>query len=396
MVGVQPASQRSQVTPFAVMEVLAAVAERRERGEEVYSLCAGEPGGAPPPVIRERAAELLAGGAGFTYTAPLGTNELRAAIAGHYERWYALEVDPRQVAVTTGSSGAFVLAFLAAFDAGAKVAVTRPGYPAYRNILQSLDCEVVDVPCGPETRYQPTPELLDRIVAESGPIDGLIIASPANPTGTMLSADELAAITAWSERNGVRLISDEIYHGITFEGERGSCAWATNRDAIVVSSCSKYWAMAGWRLGWALVPADLIAAVDALAGNLALCPPTLPQLAAVSAFTDEAYAFADAEVERYRGHRDLVMERVEALGWAGVVAPDGAFYVYADITKPIARAGVADSVEWCNRLLAETGVALTPGTDFDPVGGSHTVRLSFACGLDELVGGLDRLQSWCG
>ncbi|MBJ7470782.1 MAG: aminotransferase class I/II-fold pyridoxal phosphate-dependent enzyme [Solirubrobacteraceae bacterium] len=387
-------SRRSAVPPFAVMEVLAAVGERRDAGLPVFSLCAGEPGGGAPADVNELAAELLRSGADLGYTAALGVPALRQSVARHYDRWYGLSVDPAQVAITTGSSGAFVLAFLAAFEPGDRVALARPGYPAYRNILSSLGCEVVDIPCGADTRYQPTPQLLDAAVADGGPLAGLILASPANPTGTMVDRDELAALVAWCSDAGVRLVSDEIYHGITYGDDTGACAWEFGPDPIIVSSFSKYWGMTGWRLGWALLPEDLVAPVDALAGNLALCPPVLSQHAAVAAFTPDSYAAAQAAVERYRDHRSLVLGRLPELGWGKFAPADGAFYVYAEIAEQITSAGVANCVEWCKRLLEETGVALTPGTDFDAVGGAEWVRLSFAADREVIEQGLDRLSAW--
>src|SRR6478609_11706380 len=289
---VMKVAARAHVPPFAVMEILAAANARRAAGEDVLNLCAGEPSTGASDVVRNRAIELLTAG-DLGYTESLGAPGLRAAIAHHYDDWYGLTVDPARVAVTTGSSGGFVLAFLAAFEAGDRVALARPGYPAYRNILTSLGCEVVEIDCGPETRYQPTPALLD-VAQAGGPLAGLIVASPANPTGTMIDRAELAAITGWCAANGVRLVSDEIYHGVTYPepgaaDPRGVCAWESDESSLVISSFSKYWGMTGWRLGWMLLPEDLVRAVDALAGNVSLCPPAPAQYAAVSAFAEESY-----------------------------------------------------------------------------------------------------------
>jgi aspartate/methionine/tyrosine aminotransferase len=387
-------SKRSDVPPFAVMEILGAVAQRRAAGIETYSLCAGEPGAGAPIDVRERAAQLLTDNHPLGYTETRGTPELREALAGHYGRWYDVDVDARNVAITTGSSGGFVLAFLAAFDTGDRVALVRPGYPAYRNILGSLGCEVVEIDCAAETRWQPTPDLLDAAVAANGTIAGLVLASPANPTGAMVDAAQMASIVDWCDANDVRLISDEIYHGIAYGESRGETAWSHSRSPVVVSSFSKYWAMPGWRLGWTVLPDDLVGRFDALAGNLALSPPTLPQLAAVQAFTDASYLEADAAVEVYRAHRDLVIDRLPDLGWGEVAPVDGAFYFYADVADAVARAGETSSVGWCQRLLAETGVALTPGTDFDPVAGGDWVRLSFAASTDVITAALDRIAAW--
>ncbi len=370
-------SQRSAVPPFAVMTVLNRVAQLRAAGQRVISLCAGEPAQGAPADVRHRAAELMAGDTSLGYTETFGIRALRSELAGHYRRWYGIEVPEEQIALTTGSSGGFLVAFLAAFDAGDRVALARPGYPAYRNILSALGCRVVDLPCGPAERFQPTLEQLDAAHAEA-PLAGLVLASPANPTGTMVPPERLAAVSAWCGDNGVRLISDEIYHGITLGQVEASCAWEHGRDAVVVSSFSKFWGMTGWRLGWCLVPRDLVTAVDALAGNFALCAPVPAQHAAVAAFSEASYAEARAAVAGFAEARRLVLDAVPALGWTGVAPADGAFYVYADIGERLGRYG--DSTAWCAALLEEQGVALTPGTDFDPVDGHRAVRLSLSAG----------------
>jgi len=387
------ASTRSQVPPFAVMEVLAAANARRAAGHRVLNLCAGEPSSGAPAVVRERARELLTSGH-LGYTEAVGIPELRAEIAGHYRRWYDVDVDPRNIAVTTGSSGGFLLTFLAAFDPGDRVALARPGYPAYRNILTALGCQVVELGCGPDTRYQPTVAQLDAL---EQPISGLVLAGPANPTGTLIDPRSLAALAGWCAEHGVRLISDEIYHGITYpdDGPAGAgpgAPTAANRlhdGAVVVSSFSKYWAMTGWRLGWLVLPDDLVGPVDALAGNLALCPPALAQHAAVAAFSDAGYAAARDNVACYARSRRLVLDQLPALGWARAAPADGAFYVYADISPT----GL-DSVTWCARLLEEAGVALTPGTDFDGARGHDWVRLSFAAAPDVVAEAVDRVIAW--
>lgn len=379
---------RAHVPPFAVMEILAAANARKAAGEDVLNLCAGEPSTGASEVVRRRAIDLLTAG-DLGYTESLGAPGMRAAIAQHYRDWYDVAVDPGRVAVTTGSSGGFLLAFLAAFDVGDRVALAVPGYPAYANILAALGCEVVVIPCGPETRYQPTVAQLEAL---DGPIEGLVIASPANPTGTMIAPDELAALADWCADHDVRLISDEIYHGITY----GSAATTTaahylSHGAVVVNSFSKYWAMTGWRLGWLILPDDLVTAVDALAGNVALCPPALAQHAGVAAFSADGYAAARENVERYAAARTHLLERLPELGWSRVAPADGAFYLYADIS-----ASGLDAITWCARLLDEAGVALTPGTDFDPVDGHRWVRLSFASSVDVVREAVDRIVRWQG
>jgi aspartate/methionine/tyrosine aminotransferase len=380
---------RADVPPFAVMEIIAAANARRAAGQKVLNLAAGEPATGASQVVRERAIEMLRTGGGLGYTEALGVPALRAAIAAHYRGWHGVTLDPGSVAVTTGSSGGFALAFLAAFDTGDRVALARPGYPAYRNILSALGCRVVDLACGPQTRFQPTVEMLAAAHA-SAPLEGLVIASPANPTGTMVDAAELAAIAGWCAANGVRLVSDEIYHGITYtEAHVPTAAHFRDSGAIVVSSFSKYWAMTGWRLGWMVLPDDLVAPVDALAGNFSLCPPTLAQHAGIAALSPAGMAAARQDVAGFATSRDLLLARMPELGWTDVAPADGAFYLYADVS-----ASGIDSITWCARLLDEAGVALTPGTDFDPVDGHRTVRLSFAAGIEVVREAVDRIIAW--
>ncbi|MEV8145921.1 aminotransferase class I/II-fold pyridoxal phosphate-dependent enzyme [Specibacter sp. NPDC078709] len=386
---------RAKVAPFAVMDILQRVADLRAAGRDVISLCAGEPSGGAPSAVSAAAAALHAAGTPLTYTPTLGISELRQAIAGHYKRWYGLDVPARNVAVTTGSSGAFMLVFLAAFNPRDKVALARPGYPAYKNILTALGIEVIELDAGADSRFQPTPAILDAAVAKHGPLAGLMLASPANPTGTMVSREELAALTGWCGENGVRLISDEIYHGITYpapgnQDPKGVCAWELDRSGVVISSFSKYWGMTGWRLGWAIVPDDLLQGVDALAGNVALCPPAPAQMAALAAFSEQAYAEADAAVAEFARTRDYVLSNVAGLGWTDAAPADGAFYFYANLGP--ALAGFADSREYCAALLESEAVALVPGADFDGVGGLATVRLSFAAGYDAVREALVRIE----
>ncbi|MFI2754903.1 pyridoxal phosphate-dependent aminotransferase [Cellulomonas sp. P22] len=379
-------SRRSQVPAFAVMEIIAAANARRAAGRPVLNLCAGEPSTGASDVVRDRAARMLAEG-DLGYTESMGAPPLRAAIAAHYGRWYDLDIEARQVAVTTGSSGGFVVAFLAAFDVGDRVALARPGYPAYKNILTALGCEVVELPCGPETRYQPTVAQLEAL---DTPVAGLVVASPANPTGTMIEAAALAELVAWCSAHGVRLISDEIYHGITYDDARvATAARYLDQGAVVVNSFSKYWAMTGWRLGWLVLPDDLLAPVDALASNVSLCPPALAQHAGIAAFSPAGYAAAQANVDRYAAARALLLSRLPEFGWTRVAPADGAFYLYADIS-----ASGLDSVTWCARLLDEADVALTPGTDFDGVDGHDWVRLSFASSVEVVAEAVDRIVAW--
>lgn len=375
-------SDRSQVEMFHVMDVLAAVARRRARGLDVVSLAAGQPSSpAPAPVLEATAAALRASALG--YTESLGIAPLREAIAAHHRDTYGVEVSADDVVITTGSSGAFTLIFLTAFDPGDTVAMARPGYPAYRNTLSALGCEVVELDCGPESRFQPTVDMLEQL---DRPPAGLIVASPANPTGTILAPEELADLATWCDAHGTLLISDEIYHGISY-GRPTSSAWETSRRSVVMGSVSKYFCMTGWRLGWMLVPEPLRRPVERLTANLTICPPTISQHAAVAAFSPGSRAELDGHVRRYARNRELLVGGLAALGITDVAPPDGAFYVYADV-----GAITDDSLGWCEGVLEQTGVAMAPGLDFDTRKGHHTVRMSFAGATDEIERALQLLR----
>jgi len=379
--GQSAASRRSLVEPFHVMDVWAAAARRQRSHGDVVNLAAGQPSTpAPAPVLRAARQALDSQLLGYTVT--LGIDELRAAIARHHSERYAIDVQAADVVVTTGSSGGFPLLFLAAFDPGDVVAMSRPGYPAYRNTLTALGCEVLELDCGPDARFQPTVAMLEAL---DTPPAGLIVASPANPTGTILAADELAALARWCEQHGTLLISDEIYHGISY-GPTTASVWETSREAVVMGSASKYFCMTGWRLGWMLVPERLRRAVDRLSGNLTICPPAVSQYAAVAAFTPESTVELDSHVHRYRTNRDLLLQGLPKLGLGDLAPADGAFYAYANIAHL-----TDDSTAWCARLLAETGVALAPGVDFDTVHGESTVRLSFAGATADITEALARM-----
>lgn len=381
-------AKRGTIPPFIVMDVLRAANEREAKGEGVLHLEVGQPGTrAPAPVLAAAAAALEDDLLG--YTEALGLPGLRSRIAEHYQETYGIEVDPGRVVVTTGSSGGFVVAFLAAFDAGDRVALASPGYPAYRNILKSLGIEVVELQVGPETNFQPTPELIERALKESSlAIDGLIVASPSNPTGTMIHAAELEALYGFCRDQGIRLISDEIYHGITYE-DPAETALRFGDEAIVVNSFSKYFSMTGWRLGWMVVPEDLIRSVECLAQSLFISPPTLSQHAGIKVF--DCRDDLDGFVARYAENRALLLERLPLAGFETLAPAEGAFYIYADIAHM-----TNDSEEFCRRMLAETGVAATPGVDFDPGRGNRFMRFSFAGEHAVMAEAADRLRQWRG
>lgn len=374
-------AKRGQVPPFIVMDVMRAAAERVAAGHDVLHLEVGQPStGAPAKVIEAAKQALDAGPLG--YTLAFGIDPLRQRIADYYRSVHKVPLRPDNVVVTTGSSGAFLLSFLAAFEAGDRVGVASPGYPAYRNILTALGVEPVLIPVGPASHFQPT---VDVVRAHGGKLDGLIVASPSNPTGSMLSAPELAALAAWCGAEGVRLVSDEIYHGLTYGMPAATAAGMG--EVIVVNSFSKYYSMTGWRLGWMVVPDDLLRAVECLAQNLFISPPTLSQYAAVAAFdcTEEL----DANLARYAKNREILLNELPGAGFDRLAPADGAFYLYADISR-----WSNDAKDFSRRILDETGIACTPGIDFDPIEGHRYLRFSFAGATQDMVEAARRLKAW--
>ncbi|MDX1540492.1 MAG: aminotransferase class I/II-fold pyridoxal phosphate-dependent enzyme [Geminicoccaceae bacterium] len=375
-------ARRSEVAPFLAMDVLAQASRLAAAGRDVLHLEVGEPGEGPPRHVLEVAAEAVRNER-LGYTEALGIQPLRQALAERYRRLEALTVEPERILVTVGASGAFVLAFLAAFDPGDRVIVPEPAFPAYRNVLQALGIEVVRLELGQATGFRPTPELLDAV---PGPLHGLVVASPANPTGTMLSGAEIAAIAGWCRTRRVRLVSDEIYHGLSF-GKPTVSALAHAPNAIVINGFSKYFCMTGWRIGWMVAPPDLVRPIERLAQNLYISAPALAQHAALAAL--DAGDELDRRIERYRANRDRLIDRLVPAGLDRFAPPDGAFYLYVD-TSHVDRSSTA----LCRRLLEDTGVALTPGADFDRVRGESFVRLAF-CGPGEDVDEAGRrLAAW--
>ena len=375
------ASARGGVDPFIVMQVLRAAGERAASGKPVFALQIGQPSTRAPRGARAAAkaaidTELLG------YTDAAGIEPLRRRIAAHYLERYGEQVAPERVMVTPGSSGGFVLAFLAAFDTGARVVLTDPSYPCYRNMLAALGIETVHLPTGPETRFQPTVELLETV---EGPIHGLVVASPSNPTGSMLTPEALARLARWCHDRGVRLISDEIYHGISYGVAEATAAGSPS--AITVNSFSKYFSMTGWRIGWLVLPEDLLTPVERLAQNLFINAPSISQHAALAAF--DCREELDANVRRYAHNREILTAALPALGIRDIAAPDGAFYLYGDIGHL-----TNDSMGFCERLLNETGVAVTPGIDFDPARGGRTVRFSYCTASEDVEAAVERLADF--
>jgi len=374
-------SRRGLVPPFIAMDVMRAANQREAAGQRVLHLEVGQPGTPAPQAVLDAARQALASNR-IGYTDAFGIPPLREAIAAQYRAQYRIAVDPAEVVVTTGSSAAFQLAFLAAFEPGDRVALASPGYPAYRNILSALGLEPVLIEVGENAHYQPNPDLL----ADIPDLAGLIVASPANPTGTMIAPDELARLCQYCRGRGIRLVSDEIYHGITYE-TAAQTARAFGTEAVIINSFSKYYSMTGWRLGWMLVPPDLARSVECLAQNFYISPPALSQLAALPVFgcRDEL----DAHVVRYRANRDLLIDTMRRAGLDRFAPADGAFYLYIDVADL-----TGDSQELCRRLLAETGVAVTPGRDFDPIHGDRWIRLSFAGSPPDIAEAAARLSDW--
>ena len=375
-------SDRSDISPFIVMDVMRMSAAREAAGEHVLHLEVGQPD-TPAPLAVRAAARAAINTDKIGYTVALGLDALRERIARHYKDFYDLDVRAENVVTTSGASGGFVLAVLAAFDPGDRVAIASPGYPCYRNTLTSLGIEPVVVPVSGTDRFQLTPELLDHV----GPIDGVVVASPSNPTGTLIEAPKLSALAEWCRSKGVRLVSDEIYHGITFGGHRATTAIEYSPGAIVVNSFSKYFSMTGWRLGWLVAPQDLVRPIERLIQNLYIAAPTLSQLAGVAAF--DCYEEMDQHVAHYARNRDILLEGLPAAGISDLAPADGAFYIYANASHL-----TSDSLEFCRKLLAETNIAITPGVDFDRDRGHQAIRFSYAGATEDVAEAVVRIREW--
>jgi aspartate/methionine/tyrosine aminotransferase len=376
---------------FIVMDVIAAANARQAAlppgAPKVIRMEVGQPATGAPAGAVAAVAAALGRGDPMGYTEALGHLSLRRRIAAHYQSWYGLDLPHRRVAVTVGASGAFPLAFLAAFDPGDRIALAAPYYPPYVNILTALGMRPVVLPAGPETRFQPSVALLERMARlPDGLPDGLIVASPCNPAGTMLHPDELREIAEWCHANGVRLISDEIYHGLTYETPMATAA-ALSPSAVVVNSFSKYFSMTGWRIGWLVLPEDLLRPVECLAANFFISPPHIAQVAAEAAFDcDEELR---ANVARYRRSRNHLLTALPQAGFTHLSPAEGAFYLFADISDR-----GEDSQAFCKRMLAECGVAATPGVDFDSGRGAGFVRFSY-CGPEaDMIEAGRRLANW--
>ncbi|MCC2111077.1 MAG: aminotransferase class I/II-fold pyridoxal phosphate-dependent enzyme [Hyphomicrobiales bacterium] len=366
------------------MDVLRAANAHEATGAEVVHMEVGEPGVPAPKAVREAASRALEAGK-IGYTEALGIPPLRNAIAESYSTLYGIDVAPERVLVTTGSSAGFNLTFLAAFDPGDRIAIPTPGYPCYRNIMRAFGLEPVEIETGPETRWALTPELLATAHAEA-PLAGVLVASPANPSGTVIPPDALATLIRAAEDMGLWFISDEIYHRLTY-GEPAATALATSDRAIIINSFSKYYCMTGWRIGWMVAPEALLRPMERLAQNLYISAPTLSQHAALAAL--EATEDLEAVKAVYAKNRAYLLEHLPRIGLGEFLPADGAFYVYADV-----RRFTNDSTDFARRMLLEANVAVTPGADFDLDRGSQFIRLSFAGSHDDIVEAVRRLEGW--
>lgn len=379
------ASHRSAIDSFIVMDVMNRAAAREAAGHRVIHMEVGQPASAAPVLAREAAKRAIDAGA-LGYTLALGTRPLRERIARHYRDTYGVEIAAERVVVTTGSSAAFVLAFLVLFDAGARVALPEPGYPCYRHILSALGQVPVALETNAQTRWMPTAQSIAALADSAGGLDGVLIASPANPTGTMLEPERLADICRVCEQRGIWFISDEIYHGLTYT-VAAETALAHSSEAIVINSFSKYFSMTGWRVGWMIVPERLVRPVERLAQNLYIAPPAVSQVAALAAF--DARNELQANIAVYARNRELLLDGLPKVGLGNIVPADGAFYLYCDVGDL-----TDDSLAFATEMLEMTGVAVTPGIDFDPRRGRHFIRFSYAGSSEDMAEALHRLAGW--
>jgi len=373
-------SRRGDVDPFIVMDVMEAARAAEVAGRHIIHMEVGQPGtGAPRAAVERLTADMTDDPLG--YTVGLGLPELRSKISEHYKEVYGITVDPERVVVTAGASGAFLLAFSALFDTGARVGLGAPCYPSYRQILKALDLAPIDMPTTLKARMQPVgTDIVDHN------LDGLIVASPANPTGTMLNKDELKALSDACIATDAAFISDEIYHGLSYDGRAVSALEVTD-EVYVINSFSKYFSMTGWRVGWMVVPHDHVRRIERLAQNMFICPSHASQRLALHAMdcTDEL----DRNVDAYRANRIEMIDALPKMGLGKFAPPDGAFYVYIDVSDY-----TSDSLAFCADVLEKAGVAITPGLDFDPVEGGHWVRLSYARSTQDIREGLRRLAAY--
>ena len=373
-------STRSDVDPFIVMDVMEAARKAEEAGRHIIHMEVGQPSTAAPAGARAALSDAMESGS-LGYTVALGLPALRARIAKLYKDWYGVDLDPARVVITSGSSAGFLLAFTALFDAGDKVGIGAPGYPSYRQILKAMSCQPVMLETAPENRYQPVPsDFTGKGLA------GLMVASPANPSGTMLGKEALADLIHAAQADDIAFISDEIYHGIEYDA-KAVTALEISDDVYVINRFSKYFSMTGWRIGWMVVPPDHVRRIERLAQNMFICAPHASQVAALGALDCEEELQANLQV--YTENRRLLMEGLPKAGFDKIAPPDGAFYIYADVSDI-----TDDSLGFAAEILEKAGVAVTPGLDFDPERGGHFIRFSYARSTEDMVEGLARLTAF--
>ena len=373
-------SNRGNVDPFIVMDVMENARKAEEQGEDIIHMEVGQPGTAVPKIAQDKLIEKMKNDS-LGYTVALGLPELRLRIARLYRDWYKVDIDPNRVVVTSGSSGGFILSFASLFDAKQRIGIGSPGYPSYRQILKAQDLEPVLIETSIENRFQPIAEDL-----KNRNLSGVLIASPANPTGSMLNFESMEALITTSIDEKISFISDEIYHGIEYENKAISALQITD-DCYVINSFSKYFSMTGWRVGWMVVPESHIRQIERLAQNMFICAPHSSQVAALHAL--DCNEELEKNLDIYKKNRELMKKGLEEAGFTKTSPPDGAFYIYADISE-----FSNDSLEFTQLVLKEAKVAITPGLDFDPARGNSTIRFSYARSTKDIIEGLERLQNF--
>jgi aspartate/methionine/tyrosine aminotransferase len=376
---------RSDVSPFIVMDVMSEAANIERQGGTIVHMEVGQPGHPAPQTALTAAQKAIASGR-VPYTEALGLRSLRERIARHYKDMYGIEVPADRVVVTTGSSGGFTLAFLSMFAPGDRVAISRPGYPAYRNILKALGLEPVEIETTAATRYAMTADLIAAAHARQ-PLKGVLAMSPANPTGVVMTPEALADLALSCEKLGLWFISDEIYHGLTYGDARAETALKSSGDAVIINSFSKFFCMTGWRVGWMVVPERLVRPIERLQQNFSISVPYISQVAAEAAF--DGAAEMSSVRDGYARNRAILMEGLPRIGLGNFLPVDGAFYIYVDVS-----ALTNDSMDFCKRAIREAGVAITPGLDFDPLEGARFVRLSFAGTEQDMRDSVAKLGAW--
>jgi len=373
-------SNRSNVDPFIVMDVMEAARKAEQSGKNIIHMEVGQPGTPAPKLANESVKKQIQTN-NLGYTVALGLPELRSRISKLYGEWYNLDLNPERVIITTGSSGAFILSFATLFDQGNRVGVGSPGYPSYRQILKAQSLIPVDIETDLQNKFQPTPEDI-----KNNNLNGLLVASPANPTGSMLDKSSLEKLITTCKENDVSFISDEIYHGIEYETKSVSALEITD-DCYVINSFSKYFSMTGWRIGWMIVPEDHVRQVEKVSQNLFICPPHVSQIAALAAL--DAKDELNENVKVYKKNREILLKELPEAGFTTFSPPDGAFYIYVDISK-----FSTDSLNFCKKVLDEAGVAITPGLDFDQKRGSSTIRFSYARSTEDIIEGAKRIKKF--